>query len=202
MYYDVVVKRALLIFGLIVTYILLVSKFMDIYFADVYAQASKKQLEELDVKKAHRFINRAISQNPSESAYLRQRAKVRLAKLATLEGNLLADEKQDILDDLERARFLNPKNLSTLRNSVPLYYFLSMADMTEPASPENVDVQYLGFTRDLYSGLKKSYGNDLGVIAEIAKYEKKLFLVEEYDLSVEMVKGLRPELLDWHESFQ
>ena len=69
-------------------------------------------------------INKAIKSNENEPAYRRQKAKVLLAQKVLTTGlneKRLADSA---LESLRKAEALNPRNLTTLRNSIPLYYFL------------------------------------------------------------------------------
>ncbi len=192
--------KPLLIFVIAGIYIVLMSKFMNIYVADVYYTASKGDMENGLLKDAEKNINKAISLNVKEPAYYRQRAKVMLGTLILAED---AEETKLVAQkDLETAQKLNVKNLATLRNSIPLYYFLAIGDISDIVSDQNIDEKYLPVTRNYYDLLKDTYGNDLGVLADVAKYEKKLGLGREYEQSWQRAYELRPDITNWHESFR
>jgi len=110
--------------------------------------------------------------------------------------------KEEGLKNLEKAYDLNPKNLATLRNSIPLYYFLAAEDMEKAGTGENIDTDYLSVTRTYYSALKNNYENDLGLYADIAKYEKKLGLVEDFNQTKIRAAAMRENIIEWHESFR
>jgi hypothetical protein len=105
-------------------------------------------------------------------------------------------------EDLKKAEDLNPDNLVTLRNSIPLYYFLAVEDVFLRSGPDNLDQEYSSETIAFYEKIKERYWSDVGVILSVAKYEKRLGLTDEYRKSVNRVRELRPDLLDWHESLR
>ena len=110
--------------------------------------------------------------------------------------------KQSALNDLQTAYNLNPQNLVTIRNSIPLYYFLTMKFMVLGPVKENLDENYLQLAIDYLEQAKKIYWDDAGVITEVAGYEKKLGLNAQYQESVDRIRKIRPDLLDWNDSFR
>jgi len=165
----------------------------NIYVADRLAEKSMQYLSKLDTEVAERLIDKAIEKNKYEPNYYRIKAKI----LTVGEG-----DKKEILNNLQRSLDLNKNNLVTARNSVSLYYFLSIKNFNEPLGTENIDTEYLPTTHAYFLFMKEKYPNDAGVISLIAKYEKKLGLMEDYARSVEIIRNLRPDLLDWYESFR
>jgi hypothetical protein len=191
------------IFALLVgttIYVLLLNAFSKFYLADVYQTFSKNYLANGEFVKAENYADRAIINNPNEPSYRRQKAKVMLANLSFIKEDKAA-LKKEISQQLLTSRELNSKNLTTLRNVIPLYYFLALKDLTEEASTENIDENYRNLAKEYYSLLKSVYANDLGIITDVAEYERKLYLNDEYQKSVAIVKYLRPEVLDWHGAF-
>ena len=191
--------RTVLLFLLVGVYFALVGKFVNFYFADVYYTASKSELENGQLEDAADHIISAVKLNGQEPAYRRQRAKILLATL------IWADEDEtraEIQKSLKRAYELNPENLATLRNSIPLYYFLASGVMEEVGSGENINADYLTVTKNYYSSLKSTYKNDLGLYADVAKYEKKLGLDEDYEQTRGKAKSMREDVIEWHESFR
>lgn len=172
------------------------------YLADVYYANSQNLLKEANIKEAQKYADLAVRLNPYEANYYRGRAKVNtvaLVKVPIEEQSIL---KEEILSDLEYAVSLNEDNLVIIRNSIPLYFFLSVFDLSMPADSNNIDYEYLPDARAFFNFAKSKYDHDVGVISLIAKYEKRLGLEEEYARSVGLVEKLRPDLLEWHESFR
>lgn len=169
------------------------SVFKNIYGADVAMEDSVRFLSQGDSEIALRLIDKAIKQNGSEPNYYRMKAKILLVN---------SGDKKEILWDLQKALELNDHNLVTIRNSIPLYYFLACRDINLPAGANNIDQDYLLITQKYFGRVKEKYAHDAGVIASVAKYEKKLGLMNDYNQSVKIIEKLRPDLLEWHESFR
>ncbi|OGC68951.1 hypothetical protein A2415_04085 [candidate division WWE3 bacterium RIFOXYC1_FULL_39_7] len=177
--------------------------FMRIYSADVLYESSQRYLAAEEYEDALRTASLAIKKNPLEPNYYRGRAKVYIGFLADTqnrESQLLF--KTAALEDLKKAYKLNPKNLVTIRNSVPLYYFLAAEDLTQPGSKENIDEAFLSEAANFFEKTKLAFPNDVGVFTLIAKYEKRLGLEKQYEESKARVQQLRPDLLEWHENFR
>jgi len=177
----------------------LVGKFINLYFADVYYTSSKSDLENGQLEDAEEHIVSSIKLSSYEPAYRRQKAKILLATLIWSDED---ETREEILENLEKAYDLNPKNLTTLRNSIPLYYFLTSGAMNKAGSVENVNADYVTVTRNYYATLKNTYQNDLGLYADIAKYEKKLGLEGDFGETKEKAEIMRNDVVEWHESFR
>lgn len=194
-------SKFLISFVIIFVFFKLLVTFSNMYLADTLSDESETLLENSKLTSSLEKINEAIILNPQEPSYYRQRARVYI----TL--NLLPDQNHQInkllaFEDLIYAESLNSVNIATLRNAIPLYYFLALGSLNGGDSPENLDSEYLESTKNYYSRLKQTYPRDAGVIAAVAKYEKRLGLIEEYNDSVNRIRELRPDLLEWHESFK
>lgn len=173
----------------------------NIYTADV---CNEKAVNLADRGAYYAALNKAecaVNKNDHEPNYYRNRAKILILLAATSEDSDISDYKKAALFDLIAAYNLNPKNLVTLRNSVPLYYYLAIRDYSLPPGINNQDSEYIGITKEFFTTIKNRYSGDAGVVVLLAKYEKKLGLTKEYEESVEIIKKLRPDLLDWHEAF-
>ena len=173
---------------------------VKIYISDIYFKKSQVYLTAEKIDKALECADKAVKFNSFEPNYYRGRAKVLTVSLVGKKDASIVKER--ILKDLKKAEELNPKNLVTLRNSVPIYYFLAVEDVSLTSGILNLDENYLGITKEFFKTLKDKYPHDIGVVTLLAKYERKLGLDEEYLESREIVKDLRPELLEWHESFR
>lgn len=173
------VGKSLLLLSITIIYFFFISKLFAIFFADVFLVHSKQQLEKGDVYRALESINTSLSNNNNEPAYFRQKAKI----------EAYLGETQSAYQTLQTAKNLNPKNLATLRNSVPTYYLLAK-------NSQNTET-----TATYYSNLKSTYPNDLGIYADIALYEKKLGLEKNFAESVQKAGQLRSDILEWHPSF-
>ncbi len=146
------------------------------------------------------YANKSINKNPHEPRYYYGRARIYLA-LTTNQNKESAEAlKKLALNDLQKATKLNPNNLVTLRNVVPLYYFLAIKDYTLTSTNNNIDQEYIQITINYFQHLKNTYPKDVGVVTLVAKYEKKLNLNQEYKQSLEMIENLRPDLVQWHPS--
>ncbi|RJR26933.1 hypothetical protein C4561_04105 [candidate division WWE3 bacterium] len=181
----------------------MIKYFSSVYSADVAFEEGQKYMSAGDYETALLKANKSIRLNPMEPNYYRGRAKVYLAYLVEV-NNRDSQKilKQAALEDLKTAYSLNPHNLVTIRNSIPLYYFLAAEDLTRPGNEDNVDEEFLPETIYFYKLVKDISPDDVGVYVLLAKYEKRLGLFEAYQESVEKVRELRPDLLEWHESFK
>ncbi len=174
-------------------------KFVNYFVADVYYASSKQELNDGSLERASEYIVRAVTMNPNEPTYQRQRAKI---LLSTLIWNHDPKVKEGVLESLEKAYQLNTKNLTTLRNVIPLYYFLTVGDISKSIRTDTVDSKYLPVTRNYYSTLKNTYDNDLGIYADIAEYEKRLGLEEDFSWTRSKAEEMRADVVEWHESFR
>ncbi len=186
-------KVILLIF--ICTWVLLAFfTFIKIYRADEDLYKSQEYLGEGDIEMAKSLIDQAIKNNPQEANYYRVRAKVLVVGLVPDDSQDQQIDKESALRDLRTAYNLNPNNLVTIRNEIPLYYYL--------AGYPSIDENYLPTVTNFLEINKMRFNNDAGVVALVAKYEKKLNLTKEYGDSVKIINILRPDLLQWYESFR
>lgn len=166
--------------------------FWKMYTADIEYVKGRKALKNKAWEISKKHMEKAINFNPREPKYHREKAKMLIA----------SDEKNEAIEELQKAVDLNSKNLATLRNIIPLYYLLTIKDLEKPNLAENIDESFLPTTKLFYENLKNTYKTDAGILVSIAKYEKQLKLQENYEKTVEMVGILRPDLLNWHESFR
>jgi len=195
-------KKLLLILLIWVTTIFLWSYLDSIYLADKLSEKSQRYLSKGDTTMANSLIYKAIEKNPNEPNYHRIKAKILLVKSVSETQESKELLKENILRELKTAEEENPNNLVTIRNIIPLYYFLALKDASVLNVPFDIDETYLPITRDYYQWVKSKYSHDAGVVVALAKYEKKLGLSEDYEKSVEIIKKIRPDLLDWYESFR
>jgi len=186
--------RLVLIVTLTIAYLMLAIKFFTLYNADVLFERADDLLSEGEIALSLERMNRAVEKNPNEPIYYRGRAKAYLS--ATVNQDM---ETEAVL---EKAYSLNPKNLATLRNSVPLYYFLTVDDLSRPGNPQNVDTEFLPYTIDYYRRVESIAGNDVGIYVLLAKYRNKLGLEQDTLNALERIRELRPDLLDWHDSLR
>lgn len=168
--------RNLILIVITILYLLLMGVYWQTVSADESYEGAQKALDNRETAKALYYANKSIKKNPREPRYYYGRAKVLLG----------SDSREDALGDLEAARELNPNNLVTLRNMVPLYYFLA------------TEQTYLAEAQKYFNEIKHYSPNDVGVYALLAKYENKLGLGKGMRESVENVNRLRPDLLEWY----
>lgn len=195
-------KKLLLLTVLTIFYLFAMNKFLKLYLADVYSKNAGSFLGSGELEKALDYSSKAVKNNPQEPSYYREKAKILLATLILKDEPEMQTIKKETLDNLIVAQKLNYKNLATLRNEIPLYYFLTVRDISQPSGVENIDQTYLPLTKDYYETLKDTYPHDLGLLADIAEYEKKLFLKDDYQKTVEIVGTLRSDVLEWYPAFK
>lgn len=184
--------RCILVLALTGVYLWFLCIIANVYQADLEITKSRELVAAVEYDKALEKADLAIKRNSREPAYYRQRAKVYLAfclNPVELEKPRYAELA---LKDLRRAEKLNPRNLATLRNSVPLYHFLARVEVQD---------DYLAEAGEYIRELKFRYSNDLGIITDAALYERKLELWEDYAISYEMAKNLRPDIITWHKAY-
>jgi hypothetical protein len=195
-------KKVLIIFIWSV-YILICVIFIRMLLADMNYEKSQEMLGGQYLKYAANLSEKSVSQNPYEPNYYKGRAKVNLMRLAYVDYQLPKPLiKELILADLVKAYSLNKDNLVTIRNIFPLYYFLAMNDISLGTADNNTDPKYIEITKEFLESNKKRFWNDAGVVASVANYERKLGFVREYGESVQRIMELRPDLLNWYESFR
>ena len=190
-------KKVIVTIILSILILVIVKGLINIYAADYFYKRSQILIEEGDFKTSAKYADYAIDLNPLEPNYYRGRAKI-LVTILTDQTDNSHEIKLSAINDLNKAYSLNPSNLVVSRNSIPLYYFIATKDLTQPASVSNVDEDFLIYVKEFYSILKQKYPNDLGVMVQIAKYEKRLGLEKEYHETIEQIKVLRPDVLDWY----
>lgn len=175
-----------------------INKIFGLYVSDINYKKSQIIIKSGDFEKALDLSDLAIEKNPMEPRYYYGRAKILLSSTVGRDEKIIADLKNQALKDLERSYQLNPKNLVTIRNIVPLYYFLTVKDLEKPQGLENIDQNFLGTTKSYYEKVKDISPNDVGVYALLAKYEGKLGLDKMYQESILKINILRPDLLEWY----
>lgn len=184
-------KKFLLIVLIWVGVIKLWTILWNYYSADLKYVKSQNYLSKRDTQMAKVLIDQAIQKNPQEPNYYRGKAKILIVSDV--------NNRDAILVQFKKAEELNPENLVTLRNLIPLYYFLLAPEASVGAV---YDEKYLSIVKDFYKRVKENYAHDAGVVSAVARYEKKLGFKTEYRESVEIIRKLRPDLLDWYESFR
>jgi tetratricopeptide (TPR) repeat protein len=182
--------------------ILFLQDVAKMYMADVFYKQSQRLADLGRIDRALQYSNTSVELNPLEPNYYRGRARVRIVMLASTTVVDAHPIKLQVLNDLETAVRLNPDNLVTLRNCVPLYYFLAAADLQKPGTPDNVDPAMLPEAIKFFSSVKLRFPNDVGVLTVIARYEKRLGLSEDYANTLARIRVLRPDLLEWHDSLR
>lgn len=188
--------RAVLIFPLLGIYLALMVLFVRMYNADV-ADNISEDLFTTDSEGSLQLSKEALRLNPYEPSYYLQHAKALIIAGYTRGISAQISTKRNAFADLEKAVQLNPKNLATLRNSIPIYFFLASADLSRAASVDNIDQEYIGKVRDFYAYVSTINPNDAGTFVTLQKYQKRLNFEDQYKESVNRIKFLRPELLNW-----
>ncbi len=192
------IYKKVIIILITILYLWSLANFVKVFVADAHYTQSQKNLRTGEIEKALEKSEKSIRNNPSEPRYYYERAKILLTSSVSLEDTDSSKIKEAALKNLQKAETLNPKNLTTLRNSVPIYYYLAIKDLVGTPSKENIDLEYLETTKEFFQKVKQEYSNDAGVQVLVAKYEKRLFLEQEYEETVEQIKQLRPDLLEWY----
>ena len=182
--------------------VLVISYVNRIFLADKLSVQAADFLKEGDPERALGFINKSVELNPFEPSYYRTRSLVYLtAGILEKDVNKKTGFKNNAYNDLQKSLVLNPDNLVTERNLVPVYYFLANGNPESAPGAQNRDPEFINATKDFFQMLKSKYSRDAGVISLVAEYERKLGLTDEYEKSKEMIRNLRPDLLEWYGSF-
>jgi hypothetical protein len=166
--------------------------------ADESYVASQRSLKKSSFQKALSLANKSIKKNPREPRYYYGRAKVLLVSTVELSEEEKHIAKELAIEDLATALVINPTNLVTLRNTVPLYYYLAINDLNKITTENNTDEIYLETTKNYYQSLKHYSQTDVGIYTLLAKYENELGLIEDFEISKQNIQRLRPDLLQWY----
>ncbi len=180
---------------IVITLYILCSIFIGrIYRADVYAKKSETALKQLEIADSLAYANKAVKLNPNEPYYQRAFGKALLTK--SLNN---PEYKSQALNAVKKAEKLNVINLATLRNNVPIYYYLALKDITSKKSTiKNVDPDYYTEAESYLKKIKAKFPDDLGVAVLIAKHELLLGMTTEHAKSIENITRLRPDILNWY----
>lgn len=188
-------KIILLLVGFIYMVVIVIGS--TFFVADSFDFAADTLIKNKEVHKGLGFSEIATDLNPFEPSYLKTRAHL-LLYASALDREMSAVYKNSAVDSLELAIELNPSNLATLRNTLPVYFYLAVTDLTQPITAKNLDYRYL----DLFakkSGILTSYvPDDLGVLVTTANYYSRLGMTDSYNEVITKIKHLRPDVLDWH----
>ncbi len=164
------------------------------YLADVYLVKARSFFEMSDYKQVIKYADKAIAQNNLEPSYHVYRANAVVLQTLALKPEVAAYLKLQALADIEYAISLNKINLVTLRNALPVYFYMAYNAADDYSYSEEYFLQQ---TKLYITMLKTFYPNDAGVLVEIAEIENALQMESEYNGTVEMIKALRPDLLEW-----
>jgi hypothetical protein len=192
------VKKLLLVLLIWGGCFLVIAKLAKMYQADVYYDNAMTYLQKREFEMAIVMVKKAMKSNPLEPNYYRGASRVYLVSGGYEDLNTQAEYKKVVLELLKKAYQLNSNNLVTIRNEIPMYFFLAYGDLRLPMSPENLDPVYLPLVKEFFNSTKKRFAHDAGVVALVGEYEKMLSLTEEYGESVKIIRELRPDLLEWY----
>lgn len=194
--------KRLLVLVIVLICVLLMRAFAVNYFADLNYSRAQKLLTQSDITGALKYANASIKLNPMEPNYYKGRARILIAATYAADNDKKQTLKSLALEDLQMAYNLNPSNLVTVRNIIPLYYYLAVDDLSSTQGDAKLDELYVTSAKSFYNQIQNISPNDVGVYALLAKYEKRLNLNEEYNYSLVKVKNLRPDLLEWNENLK
>lgn len=170
-----------------IIYFLLIGLFWKTISADESYMDSREALENGDIETALLQANKSIEKNPNEPRYYYNRAKIYI----TTQNK---SDKQKALTDLKNSEELNPKNLVTLRNNIPVYYLLSSS------INENEDTYkvFNNLVKNYYSKMNNYSDSDVGLFAILYKYENLMGFTDLATQSKDKIEELRPDLFDWY----
>ena len=121
-------------------YLLFISTIFDVYRADLKAVNSKEVLGAGDSAEAYILAQEAVALNPYRPYYYKNRAQVLLISFMAADAVPPEEIKEQIFNDLQKSLVLNPENLASLRNNIPLYYYLALENLSVENSEENMEV--------------------------------------------------------------
>lgn len=166
------------------------------FIADMFDYASDLAIKAGRVSDSVSYSQTSLDLNPWEASYYKTYAQSLLYKSVDLEHR--KEYKSLALQNLDKAISLNPQNLATLRNTLPVYYYLVVDDLTQPIRASNLDPDYLVTYIDRSQSLQKYVPTDAGVLVILAGHYKKLGLTDLYNQTREKIEVLRPDLLNWY----
>lgn len=168
-----------------------------------------------DSNLAEVYASYAILLNPNESANYLTRAKTYLAQSfekgsRQKEGrNVSESENEEIITlkknaeiDMLKAGTINPNDITISKSLLPLYYLIAVEDtIIDEETQQEIDIvdkSYAPSTQKYFQDIVHKYPLDVGVITDVAKYQKMLGFTKDYEESRNMIKDLRPDLLEWY----
>lgn len=189
--------KKLILISITFIYLAALIIFGKIFFADILYVNSQNAAKELDFERAILLAEKSIKSNPNEPRYRYGIAKILLASAVAKDKEELKMLKTQSLKHLKDAEKLNPNNLVTLKNMVPIYYYLAL-DLQNNSIAPTVDADFITYTRDFLTRLKNFSEKDVSIYTLTAKYENLLAEREMLNRSKEKIKLLRPDLLEWY----
>ncbi len=167
------------------------------FVADLYDSSAEKAVSKRQISEGISFSQNAVKLNPFEPSYYKTQAEL-LLYAAAMDQQKSEEYKTLSIDLLNVALELNPINLATLRNTLPVYFYLGVFDLTKPVSASNLDPRYLNTFLTKSKSLTAYVPTDLGVLVNVASYYKKFGFTSDYELLRNEIKSLRPDVLEWH----
>ncbi len=187
-------KRLGIKVSLLTLVVLFATFVVRMYLADVYMVKARSFFDTSDYKQVIKYADKASAHNNLEPSYYVYRANAVVLQTLTLKPEVAAYLKLQALADIEYAISLNKINLVTLRNSLPVYFYMAY---NAAADYSYSDDYFLQQTHAYLAKLKTDYSNDAGVLVEIAEIENSLSMQNEYKETIELIRELRPDLLEW-----
>ena len=186
--------RIIYIFSVIAVWLCFLLFLFKFVIADYYAIKGDTFLENGDYKSALSYFDKAILLNPNQPNFY--------IKRATAYGfvAMFSDDKnQDFFKnlaiiDLIKGLKINNNNTKYIRESFFVYSLLALKQ--QPTSP------YYLIAKKTFAHYKDFYRSDLGVLVDIAVYEKRLGLKDDLQITLSQIKKLRPDLLDWYQDLK
>lgn len=179
-------------------YFSFLSTIFKFYTADIRAASARENILTGEFIEGLSLAEEAIALNPREPYYYRLKAQSLLMSAHFTLDVPTEDLKKMALSTIKRSYELNLENFTTYRNTIPLYYYLGVKDLSSSEDEIELDQTYISIIQDYFGFLKAQYPTDVGTWVSLAYYEKRLGLMDDYEYTVEKIRTLRPDLLEWH----
>ncbi len=168
----------------------------DFFVADLSSTFGKKILTNGEISQANEYLVAAGHLNEYEPTYKRNKALMYLS--IALSGMLNEEEvvaiKKKAYEELKVAYTLQPINLVNLKSLIPMYYFLSLKDISDPT--KGYDEEYRSQAIIFFRQIRDAAPTDADLALSIGKNLKLLGAKEDARKSLERAVSLKPDMTD------
>ncbi len=194
------IKKLLLLTASGAAYLVFSKTVISFFVSDYLHSKGKEYLYDGYISKASDLVESSINLNPNETLYHRTLATTLIAGTISSELNPKDKEtlKKRALKELNTAYKLQPYNVVNVKSLIPMYYFLSVSDISDPKNAA-LDEEFKKSAISFYKKIQGISPNDASIYLTLGKHYKLLKENETAKSLLEKALTLKPDLIEAQE---